>query len=119
MAPNLAESQHAQIRDMILANPPAAEIANVVDCSERSVFAIKSNLRLYGSTKAPSNGVGRPRSITPLILDALCEYLLEKPGLFRDEMVLFVLDEFNVQVTTSTIGRALNPVVGARKQFAV
>ncbi len=41
------------------------------------------------------------------MLDALCEHLLEKPGLCRDEMVLFVLDEFNVQVTTSSIGRAL------------
>jgi hypothetical protein len=60
MAPNLAESQHVQIRDMILDNRPTAEIADVVDCSERSVFVIKSNLCLYGSTKAPSNGVGQP-----------------------------------------------------------
>ena len=41
------------------------------------------------------------------MLDALCEYLLEKPGLYRDEMVLFVLDEFNTHVTASSIGRAL------------
>lgn len=107
MAPNLAESQHAQIRDMILSSRPPAEIADVVGCSERSVFAIQSNLRHFGSTKAPSNSVGRPRSIIPLILDALCEYLLEKPDLYRDEMVLFVLDEFNTHVTPSSIGRAL------------
>ena len=60
MALNLAESQHAQIRDMLLSNRPPAEIADAVGCSERSVFAIKSNLRSFGSTKAPSNGVGRP-----------------------------------------------------------
>jgi transposase len=107
MAPNLAESQHAQIRDMLLSNCPLTEIADAVGCSERSVFAIKSNLRSFGSTKAPSNSVGRPRSITPPMLDALCEYLLEKPGLYRDEMVLFVLDEFNTHVTASSIGRAL------------
>jgi transposase len=107
MAPNLAESQHAQIRDMILSNRPTAEIADVTGCSERSVFAIQSNLRYLGSTKAPSNGVGRPRSITPPMLDALCEYLLEKPDLYRDEMVLFVLDEFNTHVIPSSIGRAL------------
>src|SRR3982074_2730507 len=81
-APNLAESQHAQIRDMILSNRPATEIADVVGCSERSVFAIKSNLRCFSSTKAPSNGVGRPRSITPSMLDALCEHLLEDPRLY-------------------------------------
>jgi hypothetical protein len=60
MAPNPAESQHAQIRDMLLSNRPPAEIANTVGCSKRSVFAIKSNRRSFGSTKAPSNGVGRP-----------------------------------------------------------
>jgi hypothetical protein len=42
MAPNLADSQHVQIRDMTLSNCPPAEIANVVGCSERSVFAIQS-----------------------------------------------------------------------------
>jgi hypothetical protein len=46
MAPNLADSQHVQIRDMTLSNYPPAEIANVVGCSERSVFAIQSNPRL-------------------------------------------------------------------------
>ena len=82
IAPNLAESQHTQIRDIILSNYPPAEIANVVGCSKRSVFAIQSNLRHFGSIKAPSNSVGRPQNITPPILDALCEYLLEKPSLY-------------------------------------
>ena len=39
MEPNFAESRHTQIRDMILSDRPA-EIADVVDCSKRSVFAI-------------------------------------------------------------------------------
>ena len=37
------------------------------------------------------------------MLDALCEYFLEKPGSCRDEMVFFVLDEFNVQVSQISI----------------
>jgi transposase len=57
----------------------AHEIAEVAGCSARSVYAIKSNIRRYGSTKAPPNG-GRPRSITPMF-DALRERLLEKYGL--------------------------------------
>jgi hypothetical protein len=39
--------------------------------------------------------------------DALCEYLLEKPDLYRDETVLFLLDEFNTHITPSSIRRAL------------
>ena len=81
MAPNLADSQHMQIRDMTLSNCPPAEIADVVGCTERSVFAIQSNLRDFGSTKAPSNGVGRPRSITPPMLDAPRYYIKAVIGL--------------------------------------
>jgi DNA invertase Pin-like site-specific DNA recombinase len=63
MVPNLAESQHAQIRDMILDNRPTAEIADAVGCSKRSLFTIKPSLHLYGSTKALSNSVGQPKAL--------------------------------------------------------
>ena len=83
------------------------QIAKNTGSSTRTIRAIKSNLHFYGNTKAPPNGGGRKRSITPPMLDALCEYLLEKPGLYRSEMVLFLLDEFETLVTTLSIGRAL------------
>jgi|SRR5450432_1021916 len=89
MAPPLAESQHAQINAMILRERPLAEIADAATCSIRGVYRIKRKLRRSSTTKAPSNSVGRPRSITPPILDALCEHLLENPGLYYDEMVEF------------------------------
>lgn len=41
------------------------------------------------------------------MLDALCEHLLEKPELYQEEMVLFLLDEFKVNVTTFSVARAL------------
>ena len=41
------------------------------------------------------------------MLDTLCEHLLEKPRLYQDEMVLFLLDKFKAHVTTSSIGRVL------------
>lgn len=81
MAPNLAESQHAVIGDMIHSKLfKANEIAEVTGCSRRSICAINRNLRCFGSTKAPPNGVGRPRSVTPPMLDALREHLQENPG---------------------------------------
>jgi hypothetical protein len=54
-------------------------MADVAGCSIRSVKYIRSNIRAFGTTKAPWNGGGRPRSITPPMLEALREYLLEKP----------------------------------------
>jgi hypothetical protein len=58
MAPNLAESQHAAIGDMIHSESfKVNEIAEVADCCTRSIYAINKNFRCFGSTKAPSNGV--------------------------------------------------------------
>jgi len=91
MAPNLAESQHALIKDISYSQQfKAKEIANIAQCNPHTIYRIKQNLRCFGSTKALSNGVGRPRSITPPMLDALCKHLLEKPWLYQDEMVDFL-----------------------------
>lgn len=55
MAPNLPDSQHAHIHDMILSNNHPAEIADIVGCSERSVLCdtVKpSSFRLHESGPA-------------------------------------------------------------------
>ncbi|XTI88702.1 hypothetical protein V2W45_514672 [Cenococcum geophilum] len=76
-APNLAVSQHEQIRDMILSKSLRnAQVARIARCSMRSIRSIRTirtNLRCFGTTKAPPNRAGRPRSITPPMLSALCD----------------------------------------------
>jgi len=54
MAPNLAASQRQMIHDMILSNElTAAQMADAAGCSVRAVKYIRSNLRAFGSVKAP------------------------------------------------------------------
>lgn len=90
MAPNLTASQHVIIRDMILSRSlKTTDMAKVAGCSDRAIKRIRSNLRCFGATRAPAKSGGRPRSITPPMVDALYEYLLEKPTLYLDEMMLF------------------------------
>jgi hypothetical protein len=116
MAPNLARSQHDLIRDMILdGSLTQVGMANVAGCSDRTIRNIGSNMRLFGKTKAPTNGAGRQRLITPPMLAALCDRLLEKPGLFRDEMAVFLYDEFDVLVSVASIGRALASINWTKK----
>jgi len=106
-APNLTVSQHERIRDMVLSKSLRnAQMAKIARCSMRSIRTIRTNLRCFGTTKAPPNRVGRPRSITPPMLSALCDRLIEKPHMYRDETALFLWDEFDVQVTSSSIRRA-------------
>ncbi|KAJ5732371.1 hypothetical protein N7493_003852 [Penicillium malachiteum] len=108
MAPHLPSSTREFIRDMILSKSrTTAQIADAAGCSPRSITTIRSNLRHFGDTRAPAIRAGRPRSITPPMLEALCNHLLEKPGLYLDEMALFLWDEFGTYVTASSIRRAL------------
>ena len=117
MAPRLAVSQLDLIRDALLSSPPltTSQIAGIADCSPRSVRTIRSNLHCFGNVRAPPNGIGRRRSVTPLMLNALCDHLLEKPDLYQDEMVLFLWDEFRVLVTVHSIGRALQSIGWSKK----
>ncbi|RYC79043.1 hypothetical protein BFJ63_vAg18078 [Fusarium oxysporum f. sp. narcissi] len=106
MAPNLAACQHALIHDMILAGYKNAVVARTANCRASSVRRIRANMRCYGSTKAPSNGVGRRRFLTPPMLTALLDRLAVKPNMYRDEMVEFLEKEFETTIPTSNIGRS-------------
>lgn len=72
-------------------------------------------MRRFGSTRPSPNRGGRPRRITPPMIDVLCGHLLEEPRLYLEEMVLFLWDKFKVQVTTYSILRALKSVCWSKK----
>jgi transposase len=112
MAPNLAASQHNLICDMIISKSlrKDAQMAEVAGCSTRSI-----KLRCFGTTKAPPNGDGRPRSITPPMIEALREHLLERPDQYLDEMAVFLWDEFEVLASLSTISRSLKSIGWSKK----
>jgi hypothetical protein len=42
------------------------------------------------------------------MLDALCDHLAENLGLYIEEMALFLRDEFNILLSSSSIKRALS-----------
>ncbi|CAI0651133.1 unnamed protein product, partial [Colletotrichum noveboracense] len=108
MAPTLAQSQHNLIRDMLTDGSfTNAEIATAARCSARAVRRIRQRLDCFGATRAPPNGAGRPRDITPPMLSALLERLIEKPDMYLEEMAVFLFDEFDTLVTASTISKTL------------
>lgn len=95
MPPNLAPSKHKLIYDIIHSGELSiTEIAQAASCNKSTISRISSNIRMFGSVKAPQIKGGPPRSITLVMLEALCDYLIEKPTLYLDEMVVFLWDEF-------------------------
>ena len=112
MAPNLAPSTHDLIRNMINSKSQGEaltddEIARIARCSARTVRHVRSNLRVFGSTRAPSNSAGRPKTISPLMLTALYDRLSVKPSMTLNDMAVFLREEFDVDVTRYSIRRAL------------
>ncbi|BCS00026.1 uncharacterized protein AKAW2_50367A [Aspergillus luchuensis] len=109
MAPNLPQSTLDLIHDMIVDGKLSlSQMAANAGCSKPTIIAIRSNLRMFGSVRAPPVKSGRPRRLTTAMMDALCDHLLEKPGLYLPEMQVFLLDEFSLHVSTSTISNALH-----------
>ncbi|KAF9238003.1 hypothetical protein CBS147339_7612 [Penicillium roqueforti] len=85
MAPRLPPSKLEMIHDMILSKSlNTSQMAEAAECSERSIINIRNNLHQFGNVRAPPTRVGRQRSITPPMLEAVCDHLLEKPGLHSD-----------------------------------
>jgi hypothetical protein len=108
MAPNLASSKYELIYDMTHSGELSpSQMAETADCYRSTILSISSNILVFGSVKAPPNKGGRPQSITPVMLEALCDHLLEKPNLNLDAMDIFLGDEIDVQATKSSISRAL------------
>lgn len=90
-------------------------MAAAARCNERGIQRIARNLRHFGTTKAPSNGAGRRRRITPQMLNTLCEHLLVKSWLHQDEMAVFLYDEFGILVKTYDISRAFKSIKWSKK----
>lgn len=120
MAPNLAPSKHELIYDMIYSGELSlTDMAQAAGCNKSTISRISSNIRIFGSVKAPLNKGGRPRSIAPAMLEALCDHLIEKPALYLEEMVVFLWDEFALQATKSSVSRALQSKGWSKKTARV
>lgn len=108
MAPNLPPWKRRLIQDMINDTPlTTKEIAYAAECTRQAVSKIHSDMKQLSGVRAPPKPAGQQRSITPLMLETLCNHLREHPYLYLDEMASFFKQNFNVSVSRSTISRAL------------
>ncbi len=116
MAPNLAVSTHELTQNILSSKfqgdkgPTNDQTAKIASCSTRTIRRHRQNVLLFGSTKAPSNSAGRPKTITPPMLTALCDKLAILPCMRLEDIVDFLRGEFKVEVTRFSICKALKDV---------
>ncbi|CAG1987526.1 unnamed protein product [Fusarium graminearum] len=98
MAPRLSDADHEMMKAMIQNGGPTKQIAQSIPCDPRTVRKAKARYRLFESTKAPPNRVGRYKKVTPYKQDVLLENLDQYPTTDRTQMVTFLHDEFEDDV---------------------
>jgi hypothetical protein len=91
MAPRLLHSKLHLIRDMIESrSSTTTQMAEEAECSKVTIINIRENLRQFGSVHAPPTRIGRKPTVTPLIIDVLCDHLYEKPSIHLDGVAIFL-----------------------------
>jgi transposase len=116
MTPRLPPSMLEMLSDMILSKSlNTSQMAEAAECGGRSIINICNNLHRFGNVRIPPTRVGRRRRITPAMLEAICDHLIEKAGLYVDEMALFIWDEFHTKKTNSSLKRALTSIGWSKK----
>ena len=115
MAPVLDQARHDVLRELILdAKLPAGKIAELVQCSKRTVQSVRSHMRDFGSTKTPPNCAGRLSKITPTIKLVLNDILLKDPTLYQKYLILILKERYGFEATESTVCKALRSLGQSR-----
>ena len=78
--------QHALVKDLLRLRATQAECASTAGCIARSITAIRRNLWIFRSTRAPPNGKGGQFLLSNRIIVVILIRLEEKPTLFSDEL---------------------------------
>lgn len=121
MAPSLGLRQRDLIDHPIMAKlqsgdgPTDRQIANLGYTTERTVRRHRSNLSRFGTPKLLSNGAGRPKTITPNMLSALCDQLARNPCIRQKDMAVVIRRKFDVEVSRFSSGRALKSLHYTKK----
>jgi hypothetical protein len=82
-------------------------MAEEAKCSKVTIINIRENLQQFGSVHAPPTRIGQKPTVTPLMIDVLCDHLYGKPSINLDGTAIFLSDEFQVFVITSSTRTAL------------
>jgi len=60
------------------------EIATAAHTTDRSIRSIQRNIRVFGQASAPINRPGRSATLTQVMVEALLDYLSNKPELYLE-----------------------------------
>jgi transposase len=97
----------------------AEEISELAGCSERTVYNILQLHREFGQVTNPyARPRGRPRTLDTNAMNYISSLMDANPVIYLDEIQDKLLEIHNIEVSTSTIYRALVRLAISHKQVA-
>ncbi|KAF4629024.1 hypothetical protein G7Y89_g9127 [Cudoniella acicularis] len=93
---------------MILHGFKNYEIAKAIPCTPRAVRRARSTHARYGTTTVPLKRTGPDPKISPTMQVALCHRLANESDMDRYEMIDFISEKFEEEVSVTSITRALD-----------
>ena len=119
MPPGLSINLRRDIEGYIRRGDSSQVIHDHTYVSVRQINRMRKNLKLHDDVVAPKAPVqGRPRTLSPLVENALLEYLEQRPTAYRDEMCWFLWDEFEIQVAERTMSDILKRLGWTHKKVS-
>lgn len=91
------------------------QVAAACSTTIRTLQRYRRNLRVFGAAVAPRTIPGLQRRITVEAFDGLLQKLIEKPGMYLDEMAAWLFDEFGINVCEQTISKELRGIGWSKK----
>ena len=91
------------------------EMAIASDCSIPAVAKVRNNWRQFGTARSPRARGAQLRSITQPMRTAMKELLSKSPHYYLEEIQGFLLSEFGVLVSPSTISRTMSRIHWSKK----
>lgn len=113
MAPHLDAAKHILINTLLENGVETKIIALEASCTVRTVQRVQKarQKRQQPEMRAQrADRVGRRSCITLPMQEALCDFLTERPYLYRSEMAEFLYRRFRKRVSERSIGRTLRSI---------
>ena len=108
MPPKYSDSVRNTIETCLRTGVEPLQIASEVRVSHQWVYQLRQTLDAFDTVSPPHLGVqGRPRKITAEAKQDLLDFLDDNPSAYQDEMIEFLLSEFGISMTQSTVSRLL------------
>ena len=108
MPPKYSDSVRNIIETCLRAGVEPLQIASEVHVTHQWVYQLRQVLDAFDTVSPPHLGVqGRPRKVTAEAEQGLLDFLDDNPSAYQDEIAEFLLSEFDISITQSTVSRLL------------